>query len=254
MYSASSTCKYYDASVSKYGAKSITVSHRTNPIGHHWPDNWKEVPLLQKVIPDTNTCVFKDGTTTNVDAIIMCTGYQHYFPFMPDELTLKTGNRLWPLDIYKGIFWETNPKLMYLGMQDQFFTFNMFDAQAWYARDYILGKIQLPSLADMKANSAEWRAKEEKLASDEDMIYFQGAYVKELVAGTDYPSFDVDGVCKTFMQWEHDKHEDIMGYRNQCYKSLITGNDQPKHHTPWLQAMEDSFESFLGPNFKKQKA
>ena len=30
-------------------------------------------------------------------------------------------------------------------MQDQWFTFNMFDAQAWYIRDVILGKIELPS-------------------------------------------------------------------------------------------------------------
>ncbi|HIE89989.1 MAG TPA: NAD(P)/FAD-dependent oxidoreductase, partial [Gammaproteobacteria bacterium] len=28
----------------KYGAKSITVSHRTGPMGFHWPDNWEEVP------------------------------------------------------------------------------------------------------------------------------------------------------------------------------------------------------------------
>ena len=31
----------------KYGAKSITVSHRTAPMGYAWPDNWQEVPLLQ---------------------------------------------------------------------------------------------------------------------------------------------------------------------------------------------------------------
>ena len=41
--------------------------------------------------------------------------------------------------------WEDNPQLFYLGMQDQFYTFNMFDAQAWFARDVILGRIELPS-------------------------------------------------------------------------------------------------------------
>jgi trimethylamine monooxygenase len=30
----------------KYGAKSITVSHRTAAMGYDWPDNWQEVPLL----------------------------------------------------------------------------------------------------------------------------------------------------------------------------------------------------------------
>ena len=37
------------------------------------------------------------------------------------------------------------------------------------------------------------------------MIWFQGDYVKELIDATDYPSFDVEGVNKTFMEWEHDK-------------------------------------------------
>jgi trimethylamine monooxygenase len=26
---------------------------------------------------------------------------------------------------------------------------------------------------------------------------------------------------------------------------LITGNMQPVHHTPWLEAMDDSMESYL---------
>ena len=52
--------------------------------------------------------------------------------------------------------------MMYLGMQDQFYTFNMFDAQAWYARDVILEKIELPSFDDMQAHTLEWHKKEKK--------------------------------------------------------------------------------------------
>ncbi len=76
----------------KYGATSITVAHRTAPMGYDWPENWKEVPALVKV--EGNTATFKDGTTKDVDAIILCTGYIHHFPFMPDELRLDTANRL----------------------------------------------------------------------------------------------------------------------------------------------------------------
>ena len=228
----------------KYGAKSITCSHRTGPMGFHWPDNFEEVPLLTKV--DKNTCTFKDGSSKQIDAIIMCTGYLHHFPFLPDELRLQTGNRMWPLDLYKGVFWEANPKLMYLGMQDQFYTFNMFDAQAWYARDYVLGHISLPSKEEMSKHSMAWREREETLEDDEQMIWFQGDYVQELIDETDYPSFDVEGVNQTFMEWEHHKHDDIMGFRNNAYRSLMTGNMQPAHHTPWLEAMDDSMESYLG--------
>ena len=227
----------------KYGARSITCSHRTAPMGFHWPDNWEEVPLLTRV--DNNTCHFKDGTRKEIDAIIMCTGYLHHFPFLPDELRLQTGNRLWPLDLYKGIFWEANPRLMYLGMQDQFYTFNMFDAQAWYARDYVLGQITLPEFEAMQQHSQTWREREEKLENDEQMIWFQGDYVQELIEETDYPSFDVEGVNKAFLEWEHHKHENIMTFRNKAYRSLMTGNMQPIHHTPWLEAMDDSMESYL---------
>lgn len=227
----------------KYGCKSVTVSYRTAPMGFGWPDNWQELPLLQKV--EGNTCTFKDGSRRDVDAIILCTGYLHHFPFLPDDLRLKTGNRLWPQGLYKGVAWEENPKLFYIGMQDQFYTFNMFDAQAWWARDVILGRIALPSKAEMQADSATWRAREEKLENDEQMIWFQGDTTRELIEATDYPSFDIEGVNRTFMEWEHHKHEDIMGFRDNAYRSLMTGTMSPKHHTPWVEEMDDSMEAYL---------
>ena len=63
----------------KYGCKSVTVAHRTAPMGYDWPDNWQEVPALVKV--EGKTAHFKDGSSKDVDAIILCTGYIHHFPF-----------------------------------------------------------------------------------------------------------------------------------------------------------------------------
>ena len=227
----------------KYGARTITTSYRSRPMGFKWPDNWEEKPLLLRV--DRDRAYFADGTSKPIDAIILCTGYLHHFPFLEESLRLKTSNRMWPLDLYKGVAWEHNPKLFYLGMQDQFYTFNMFDAQAWYVRDIILGRIPLPSQNEMRSDSAAWRAREETLESDEDMIVFQGDYVKSLIDETDYPSFDIDGVNKTFQEWEHHKHDDIMAFRNHSYRSLMTGTMAPSHHTPWLHAMDDSLEAYL---------
>ncbi|MFM0099906.1 NAD(P)/FAD-dependent oxidoreductase [Paraburkholderia nemoris] len=228
----------------KYGAKSITSCYRTAPMGYHWPENWEEKPILQRV--RGNIAYFADDTHKRIDAIILCTGYQHHFPFLPDELRLKTGNRLWPLNLYKGIFWEDNPGLIYLGMQDLWYSFNMFDAQAWYAREVILGRITLPPKAEMTAHSLAWRAKEESLVTHQEMFEFQGSYIQELLDATDYPSFDIDGVNRTFLEWKHDKHDDIMGYRNKSYRSLMTGTQSPPHHTPWLSALDDSMDAYLG--------
>jgi trimethylamine monooxygenase len=77
------------------------------------------------------------------------------------------------------------------------------------------------------------------------MIRFQGDYTKELIEATDYPTFDIEGVNQTFLEWEHHKHDDIMGYRNNSYKSLMTGTVAPKHHTPWKDALDDSKETYL---------
>jgi len=227
----------------KYGCKSITVSHRTAPMGYKWPDNWQEVPLLVKV--EKNTATFKDGSTAEVDAIILCTGYLHHFPFMAENLKLKTNNRLYPVNLYNGVAWEHNPRLMYLGMQDQWYTFNMFDAQAWYARDVIMGRIDLPSQAEMHADIDRWREAEDNLPDDYACIEFQGKYTMDLMALTDYPEFDCAGANEAFFQWKKHKKENIMTFRDNGYKSALTGTMAPAHHTPWKDALDDSLEAYL---------
>jgi trimethylamine monooxygenase len=228
----------------KYGCKSVTVSYRTAPMGFKWPENWKEVPLLQKV--EGNTATFKDGSTARVDAIILCTGYKHHFPFLPDDLRLRTANRLATADLYKGVAYVHNPALFYLGMQDQWFTFNMFDAQAWWVRDAIMGRIEIPNdKATLMADVADRGAREDAGADSHDAIQYQGDYVEELIAETDYPSFDVAGACEAFFAWKEHKKQDIMGFRNQSYRSVITGTMAPAHHTPWKDALDDSLESYL---------
>ena len=227
----------------KYGAKSITVSHRTAAMGYDWPDNWTEVPLLQKV--DVNTAHFKDGTTKDVDAVILCTGYKHHFPFMTEELRLRTANRLATADLYKGVAWVDNPNLFYIGMQDQWFTFNMFDAQAWWVRDVIMNRIALPDSAAMQADVQDRIAREDALDDDYGAIWYQGDYTKELIDETDYPSFNVEAACQAFKQWKGHKKKNIMTFRDNAYASVITGTMAPKHHTPWKDALDDSLAVYL---------
>ncbi|ETX08488.1 MAG: potassium transporter [Candidatus Entotheonella gemina] len=227
----------------KYGAASVTISYRTQAMGFDWPDGIIERPLLTKL--EDKTAHFKDGSTKDVDTIILCTGYLHHFPFLEDRLRLKTHNRMYPPGLYKGIFWEDNPKLMYLGMQDQFYTFSMFDIQAWYARDVVLGRIAMPSKEEMAQDIAKWVAREETLASPFEQIDFQTDYMKELHQQVDYPPFDIDMAADHFKTWEHDKEHSITGYRDQAFKSPCTGTQAPVPHTPWIEAMDDSMAAYL---------
>ena len=227
----------------KYGARHIYCTSRAGTMGFDWPDNWEEFPILTHV--DGNTVHFADGQTRDVQAIILCTGYLHHFPFMPDELRLETKNRLWTPGLYKGVAWEQNPKLFYLGMQDQYYTFNMFDAQAWWARDVMLGRIELPSTAEMAADSAGWLEREEALETAYEEIDFQGDYTQDLVDATDYPDFNIAEVNRMFKEWKGHKNADIMGYRNLGFPSTLTGTVAPIHHTPWMEAMDDSMATYL---------
>lgn len=230
----------------KYGAKTITVAHRTAPMGYDWPDNWQEVPKLDYV--KGQTAYFIDGTSKDVDAIILCTGYKHHFPFLPDDLRLKTANRLAAADLYKGVVWNKNPDMFYLGMQDQWYTFNMFDAQAWWVRDCIMKRIALPSPEAMAQDVIDRVANEDAIADDYGCIEYQGAYTMELMGETDYPTFDIKASNQAFFEWKKHKKKGIMEFRDHGYTSPMTGTKAPAHHTPWKDALDDSLESYLNPN------
>lgn len=222
----------------KYGAKSITVSYRSAPMGYNWPSNWFEVPLLDRV--EGRMAYFKDNSSKTVDAIILCTGYKHHFPFLPDDLRLKTDNRLAINNLYKGVAWVNNTRLFYLGMQDQWFSFTMFDAQAWWIRDVILGKIVIPTdkvalLEDVAARVAQ----EDSCRHMHEAIQNEGDYLKELLNETDCPSFDVDVVLKILYAWEDHRKTDILSYRDHAFESVVTRTMAAVHHTPWKEAYED---------------
>ncbi len=236
----------------KYGAARVLISYRSAPTGYTWPERFDEVPLLQRL--EGKTAHFADGTSEEVDAVVMCTGYLHHFPFLPDEFKLRTGNRLYPRGMYKGVVSQANDKLMFLGMQDQYFTFNMFDAQAWFAREVITGGYELPSAEEQAADIEAWAGREEALAEPNDEIDFQADYIRDLMRFSDYPEFHVEEQGALFKAWLEHKAEDIMGYRNRSYRSTLTGSIAPRLHEPWLEIMDDSKEYFLANNLPKRKA
>ena len=227
----------------KYGAKSVTIGYRNNPMGFKWPQGMKEVHYLDRL--EGKKAIFKDGHTQEIDALILCSGYLHHFPFLEDNLKLKTHNRLYPPKLYKGVVWQNNHKLMYLGMQDQFHTFNMFDCQAWFVRDVIMDKIKIPNDSAVEEDINHWVDMEEKLSDPIQMIDFQTEYTKQLHEASNYPKIDFELIRKHFHNWEHHKEEDIMTYRNRSFSSPVTGTIAPIHHTPWAEAMDDSMITFL---------
>ncbi|CAF5014846.1 unnamed protein product, partial [Rotaria sp. Silwood1] len=59
----------------KFGARSVTISSRREPIGLKWPAEIKDAPRVVRI--EGRTAHFKDGSSLeNINAIIFCTGYR----------------------------------------------------------------------------------------------------------------------------------------------------------------------------------
>ncbi len=65
-------------------------------------------------------------------------------------------------------------------------------------------------------------------------------YTAQLVDATDYPSREYEKTVQAFMDWEHNKHENIMTFRDKPHTSAFTGTVAPVHHTVWKDALDDS--------------
>lgn len=229
----------------KYGAKSVICSWRTRPMEYKFPSQVQERPLLLRL--EGKTTHFKDGTSGVVDAIIMCTGYMHNYPFLRENLRLKSANSFYPPDLYKGIVWAKggNGKLLYVSSQNNTYTFSMFDAQAMWSVKLIQGEIRLPSCEAQEEEWTGWVAKLKIVTSFPGMVDFQTDYIKYIVddLGSDYP-YDLD-VSEAFKAYIQSKKDNNLTYRDQSYLSKATGLKSPKPKLGFMEAFDDSLESFI---------
>lgn len=231
----------------KYGAASIICTWRSKPMGFTWPKEISERPLVQKF--EGKTAFFKDGSQAEVDAVMMCTGYLHSYPYLRESLRLKSKNVLYPPGLFKGIVWLEggNNKLLYAGVQDQYYTYTMFDVVGLWIAKYVMNDgISLPDAATMDADWKAWVARNKTLKDCMEEIDFQTDFVQDLVkdVGADYP-YDLD-VKEMFYSWEHDKDVDVLSYRDKSFASKFTGTKSPIHHTTFMKALDDSLQTFMG--------
>lgn len=223
----------------KYGAKFITITYRTKPLNYAWPKQIEELPLLTRI--EGNTVYFPNEIKREFDVIVLCTGYLHHFPFLPDNLRLITGNRLYPDNLYKGVIFNEQPRLMYIGMQKFYYSLPFFDAQAWYVRDVILSRITIPVKEERTTEMKEWQLKESKVRGVIEGMDFLLAYARDLLERTDYPPINYEAAATMFKKGRQDKEEDILSFRDKAFTSSITGTTAEPYNVPWIEAKDVNF-------------
>ena len=164
---------------------------------------------------------------------------------MADDLKLRSTNG-WAIDnLYKGVVLVNNPKLYYLGMQNAL-SFMQLDAEAWYVRDVIMGRILVPDrdarLADVKERIAREDA---EVKSRRDVMRLHVNYTVELLTDTDCPRFNIETWTAVGHLWIDQRSENIFTYCDNCFKSPVTGTMSRLHLTPWKDAFDDSLECYL---------
>ena len=208
------------------GASRVICSWKERPMGYKWPKGIEERPEVNRF--EMNTAHFIDGSTVNVDVIIFCTGYQKHFTFLPEDLRLNEKQSFHVGHLYKGILWVNggDNRLLYLGMQNQAWTFPMFDVQALWACKYIVGKLQIPNKAAMLQSVDQWRKKHDANVKDaHTAVDFQTEYIKDV--SRDVSVGDGQNRYKEtsalFHQWINSKVENINTYRQKRFTSVYSG-------------------------------
>ena len=81
------------------------------------------------------------------------------------------------------------------------------------------------------------------LKNHHENIDYQSAYVADLVEESNY-GFDLD--CSELQHaWYKSKMVDVTTYRDQNYTSKFTGTKSRVHHPPFMEAFDDSMQTYL---------
>jgi dimethylaniline monooxygenase (N-oxide forming) len=103
------------------------------------------------------TVVFADGSEVEADIVVYCTGYKVTFPFFDPGLIAAPDN---DLPLFRRVFHPDVRNVFFIGLlQPIGATMPLAEAQARWVGDYLAGRYELPSPAEMRADIDAERAR-----------------------------------------------------------------------------------------------
>uniref|UniRef100_A0A7S3NEM9 Flavin-containing monooxygenase n=1 Tax=Euplotes harpa TaxID=151035 RepID=A0A7S3NEM9_9SPIT len=117
------------------------------------------IKSANKMVFSEDKVQFEDGSETQIDVVIFCTGYQYKFPFLKDESIIKiehNGQYFGPT--YKRIFSAKDPTLIFIGNIDGPTLEFYIERHAILAKYFIEGKLKLPTSEEMVADAEQFMA------------------------------------------------------------------------------------------------
>ncbi|XP_021949602.1 flavin-containing monooxygenase FMO GS-OX-like 6 [Folsomia candida] len=128
----------------------ITFSFRRPPYTGNLPDKISQKPPIKDVHGYSVT--FQDGTISDFDVILICTGYEYDLPFLtPEESCLRIENGKFISPLYRHMINISYPTMALIGLPFRNCPFMLFDCQMRYFVKLLEGKASLPTEAVMLA-------------------------------------------------------------------------------------------------------
>ena len=99
---------------------------------------------------------FVDGSTTEIDTVVYCTGYKVTFPFLDDKVVRATDNHI---DLYRRVVDPEHPGLYFLGLiQPLGAIMPLSELQAEWVADLVSGVGTLPEYDEMQTQIRKYDA------------------------------------------------------------------------------------------------
>lgn len=102
-----------------------------------------------------SSVILENGEELEVDSIIYCTGYQYYFPFLPDGIIQTTDDNKMVTSLYKEIVPVDYSSLMFMAVPRLIAFFRHCDHQALFIRAILDGSVVLPVKEEMRTIIAQ---------------------------------------------------------------------------------------------------
>ncbi|XP_026213305.1 dimethylaniline monooxygenase [N-oxide-forming] 3 isoform X1 [Anabas testudineus] len=133
--------------LAKVGAK-VTLSHRRPRLTLPLPSGIQQSSAVVAV-EDDGRLRFQDGSVSEADILMFCTGYNFRYPFLDgDQLGLKIQNNV-VSPLYRFLLPPTFPSLFFIGICKIICPFPNFNCQVQFALAVLDGSVTLPSQAKM---------------------------------------------------------------------------------------------------------
>jgi hypothetical protein len=97
---------------------------------------------------------FTDGSAVEADVVVYCTGYRVSFPFLGDTVVRAEDNHV---DLYRRVVSPDHPGLYFIGLiQPLGAVMPLAEEQAHWVGELITGEVDLPPVAEMRRQVADY--------------------------------------------------------------------------------------------------